>query len=143
MLGEHGSPRKGTSDTRHPPPSLSGLPRHRTTTSGSQRQGLGPLTPTTPSGPLPQAFPCCCQAKAQGHLGVLISVSQVCRTGRVHPFLRVCHPPLLPGPEVHPWLGQPLHPWVRLGTCGMESNRGASGLGRPELSRQCRWGELG
>lgn len=30
-----------------------------------------------------------------------------------------------------------------LGTHGMESNRGASGLGPPELRRQSRWGEQG
>lgn len=110
ILGQHGSPRKGITYTWDTTPLTLG------TTWGVnyfQLSEVGP-GPVTPSGPLPEGFLCCGPATAHGHNGVCISVPQVCRTGRVHPFLHIRHPPLLPGPEVHPWLGQPLHPWVRL-----------------------------
>lgn len=83
--------------------------------AASQRQGLGP---SQPAGICPRPSQRCGLPKAHHHRGARLSVPQVCRAGRVHPLLRVRHPPLLPGSEVHPWLGQLLHPWVRLGGPG-------------------------
>lgn len=81
--------------------------------SASQRQGPGPVSPTSGAA-RSQGPPVLRSPEAHSHRSACMSVPQVCRTGRFRPFLHVRHPPLLPGPEVHPWLGQLLHPWVRL-----------------------------
>lgn len=78
--------------------------------AASQRQGQGPGH--SQQAPAPHAV---VRPKPAISIAPALSVPQVCRTGCVHPFLHVRHPPLLPGSEVHPWLGQFLHPWVRLG----------------------------
>lgn len=96
-------------------------PQSQTARRGSEpllpalRGSLGVATPA-PSGPPAPGLPLAA-VRPKPRVTTVFTSLRSRRFAEQAVFILFCVFAILlfsPGPEVHPWLGQPLHPWVRL-----------------------------